>query len=355
MLGSVLLIGLALVISLAAMPVVIRILKGSKIFDIPNARSSHAMPVPRGGGFGLLLPLALVGGLLASSGRLGDDPFVLAIAIGMVGMTLIGFLDDLFSLSAQVRLLLEGILMASCLAIAPFHVHEIALPLVPPIETSGVVGWLLAWLFMVGFPNLFNFMDGIDGLAGSQALIASIAYLLLAQASGAPELALLAALLAGGSLGFLRFNVPRAQVFMGDSGSLPVGFFLAATALALASEPGGLPLPVPVLVLWVFLFDAGLTLVIRAARGRRLHHAHRQHLYQRLVASGFTHVRVTAMYALAMIGAAVAAWSYLHAGDTWRLVILVVVAATSCALALTVLQRYRSRVVWDASRCEQDD
>jgi len=355
MLGSVLLIGLALVISLTAMPVVIRILKGSRIFDIPNARSSHARPVPKGGGFGLLLPLALVGGLLAASGRLGDDPFVVAIALGMAGMTLIGFLDDLYSLSAPLRLLLEGVLMAGCLAIAPFHVHVIALPLAPPIEAGGVLGWLLAWLFMVGFPNLFNFMDGIDGLAGSQALIASIAFLLLAQTSGTPELALLAALVAGGSLGFLRHNLPRAQVFMGDSGSLPVGFFLAATALALASEPGGLPLPVTVLILWVFLFDAGLTLVIRAARRRRLHHAHRQHLYQRLVAGGFTHARVTAMYALAMIGAALAAWSYLHAGDLWRLVILVVVAATSCALALAVLRLYRVRVVWAASRCEQDD
>lgn len=355
MLQPLLVFGLALALSLAATPAVIRVLLNSRIMDVPNRRSSHAVPVPRGGGFGILLPFALITGGLLLAGGLRSDAYLPALLLGMAGLTLIGFLDDILSLSALLRLALEGALMAVCLALSPLALTQIDLPMLAPLPVAGPVGWLLAWLFLVGFPNLFNFMDGIDGLAGTQTVIAGLALALLAHLEGRADLALLCAAVAGGGVGFLRHNLPRARVFMGDSGSLPIGFFLAAVVLVLAGPGGSLPLPAPVLVLWVFLFDAGLTLTIRACRGRRLHHAHRQHLYQRLVASGLAHVRVTALYGLAMIGAAAAALVYRQATDPWRLVLAAAVLTVSAALAAVILRLYRLRVVHGAVGRTRDD
>lgn len=346
--------GLALVLSLVMTPLVIRVLLRSKIMDIPNLRSSHSVPVPRGGGFGILIPFVLIIGVMLLVGALRFDAIMLAIMVGLAGMTLIGFLDDIFSLSALIRLALEGLLMGVCLALAPLQLREIAFPLSPPIAT-GIAGWVLAWLFLVGFPNLFNFMDGINGLAGSQTLIACVTLTILGHLSGQTNLAVFTAVIAGGSLGFLRYNVPQARVFMGDSGSLPIGFLLAATALALSGRGAGIPIIVPVLVLWAFLFDAGLTLVIRACRKRRLHHAHRHHLYQRLVAMGYSHARVTVMYSLMMISLAAVALVYQHAGESLRLLLLIVVIATSFGLAALVLYAYRRRVVQCVTRPQRDD
>jgi UDP-N-acetylmuramyl pentapeptide phosphotransferase/UDP-N-acetylglucosamine-1-phosphate transferase len=355
MLEPALIFGLALILSLAIMPLVIRFLQASRIIDVPNRRSSHAVPVPRGGGLGIVISLILVCGGLGLLGRLESTPFFVAILVGTVGMTAVGFLDDLVSLSAPLRLLLEGGLMAACLTIAPLRIEVVALPVLASLELPPAAGWVLAWCFLVGFPNLFNFMDGINGLAAFQALIASLSFAVLAMISHQGPLVLIMAVTAGGSLGFLRYNFPNARVFMGDSGSLSVGFVLAATALALSSGPTGVPLPASVLMLWVFLFDTGLTLVIRVLRGRRVGQAHRQHLYQRLIASGWSHTRVTLLYALAMTAVSLGALLYLPASDPAKLLILIAVLALSGMLAVAVLWYYRLRVMRLGPESRRDD
>ncbi|MDY0110140.1 MAG: UDP-N-acetylmuramyl pentapeptide phosphotransferase [Candidatus Krumholzibacteria bacterium] len=333
---------LALVLSLTLTPLVIRLLRNSRVMDIPNRRSSHDQPVPRGGGFGILLPAVILVAAAHSAGRLAAGELMAALALGVAGMTLIGFLDDLYSLSALLRLVLEGLLMAGCLVVAPLSLAVIDLPFLPPLAT-GAAGIGLAWLFLVGFPNLFNFMDGINGLAGMQTLIAGAALAVLGHQIGNETVAWGAAAIAGGSLGFLRYNFPAARVFMGDSGSLPIGFFLAAAVLAIAAPGSQVPLVVPVLMLWVFLFDAGLTLLIRTCRRQRLHHAHRDHLYQRLIRLDYSHARVTTIYSVLMLGATVTAFCYLRSGDAVRLALLLVLAAVSAGLALSVLVAHRRR------------
>lgn len=333
--------GLAVAVSFLLMPVVIRVLLTSRVMDVPNRRSSHAVPVPRGGGFGILLTFAIIVGAALALGLLRFDPFALALFVGLGGLTVIGFIDDVLSLSAWIRLLFEGLLMAGVLALAPLGLGEIGLPCGPTLAV-GAGGWLLAWLFLVGFPNLFNFMDGINGLAGFQTLVACSAFAVLAQMTGAQSVGVFAAVIAGGTIGFLRSNFPRARVFLGDSGSLPIGFFLAIVALRLAQPETGTPLVVPLLILWVFLFDAGLTLLIRTLRGRRLHHAHKDHLYQKLVGTGRSHAWVTCVYTAAMCGAAAAAFLYRSGSDLLRCLLLAALVACSSGLAALVLRSHRA-------------
>ncbi len=284
----------AAVASFVTVPLAIRGLARTQVIDVPNERSSHTIPVPRGGGIGMLVPwlvgvtILLVGGDLALSG------FALALTIGVIGMAVVGFVDDVKTLPALPRLIVEGALVAVCLWMGDVTISSLALPGIGSVEL-GVLGLPAAWLFVVGFTNMFNFMDGINGLAGFQTLLGAGGLAVISALSGDMTLALPMALLAGASIGFLRFNFPRASVFMGDVGSLPIGFALAMAVLRVHGH-GGLPLWVPVLMIWPFLFDATYTLVNRVVRKRNPFRAHRSHVYQRLVVAGWSHTRVTLLY-----------------------------------------------------------
>jgi UDP-N-acetylmuramyl pentapeptide phosphotransferase/UDP-N-acetylglucosamine-1-phosphate transferase len=296
--------------SLVCVPIVIRVMAGSRVLDIPNPRSSHSRPVPLGGGLGMLAPWLAGMILLWILGDLPFSGFPVALAVGVLVMAVIGFIDDVRNLPPLPRLLTESVLVAACLVLSGLRARALA---VPGFElTLGWEGWLVSWLFVVGFTNMFNFMDGINGIAGFQTLIGAGGLAALATLVGDPVLGLPMALLAGGGVGFLYYNFPRARVFMGDVGSLPIGFALAMGVLRLHVGTGdGLPLWLPVLMIWPFLFDATYTLVNRTLKKRNPFRAHRSHAYQRLVVSGWSHAKVALLYgALGVLTTAAALIAY---------------------------------------------
>lgn len=274
-----------------------------QLFDHPNARSSHVRPTPRLGG--VALAVVLIGGLcgLAAWGTPAWRPQAWAVLAGAGAvLAAVSLVDDLRPMPAAVRL---GVHLA---------VAVVVLRAAGPLETVtlgrlsvGVPGWLGALvvvLWVAGFINAFNFMDGIDGIAGGQALVAGIGWVLLGHVLVAPGLSLAGALVAGASMGFLGHNWSPASIFMGDAGSALLGFLLAAGPLLLAGPSAWLA---GVLLAWPFVVDTTLTLARRALRGEPVWQAHRTHLYQRLVAGGYTHRVVASLYmGLAALGGLVA-------------------------------------------------
>jgi UDP-N-acetylmuramyl pentapeptide phosphotransferase/UDP-N-acetylglucosamine-1-phosphate transferase len=267
------------------------------VLDIPNQRSSHRVPTPRGGGVGivagflagLLVWLVLLGGSLS--------PRALGWLCGALIVAGVSFLDDLRPLPAWLRLGVH-LLAAGLLTIVGVQEREQPLLLAIPLA--------FAWIVLV--TNIYNFMDGIDGLAGAQAIVAGIALAVAGWLVGNPLVMAAASLLAAASAGFLVHNLPPpARLFMGDVASTFLGFSFAGLTLlgSLGVGGGRLPVELGAIVLAPFLFDGLLTLARRVLRRERWFEAHRSHYYQRLVSSGLTHGQVTALYtALAALAAA---------------------------------------------------
>ena len=182
-------------------------------------------------------------------------------------------------------------------------------------------GWLgvpLAFFWVVGLTNAYNFMDGIDGLAGSQAVIAGVGWAGLGWLRGEPLVSLLGLLVAGSSLGFLLHNWPPARIFMGDVGSAFLGFTFAALSVLAAQQNPRLAVA-GILLLWPFIFDTIGTFLRRLRRRENVFAAHRSHLYQRLVIAGYSHRTVTLLYSgLALVGLVLAlVWVLALPGADW--------------------------------------
>jgi UDP-N-acetylmuramyl pentapeptide phosphotransferase/UDP-N-acetylglucosamine-1-phosphate transferase len=265
-----------------------------QILDHPNERSSHSSPTPRGGGLGIVV--VVVAGMLfldhSAAGALWPW-LAAAIAIAVTG-----WIDDVRSLPTALRVpvhLLAGI--GVVLAYGGF------------VGLSDVSFGLLAapltvlWIF--GLTNAFNFMDGIDGIAGAQALVAGAAWAAIAWHSHDAVLLHAALLIAAASAGFLLHNWSPARIFMGDVGSTFLGFTLAVVPLF--SAAGRRDALVPALIVWPFVFDSSFTFLRRLRKRENVFAAHRSHLYQRLTMAGWSHCRVALLYmAFAAAGGAAA-------------------------------------------------
>ncbi len=254
-----------------------------RVLDQPDARRLHQVPTARGGGLGIAVVL------LAATPWLGQGGA--AFALGLAITAGAGFIDDLRPLPALAKLLLQAL---GAIPVA------LAWPLLPAL-LGPVAGVAAAWLLVVALVNIWNFMDGSNGLAATQALLFGATMALLA-GLGTP-LAWLGLALAGGALGFLPWNLPRARLFLGDVGSHALGYAVAALSLLALSGATGIEAWQPLLLASAFLVDASLTLLRRFARGEKVWRAHREHLYQRAVAHGASHGQVCAAYA-AWTGAA---------------------------------------------------
>jgi Fuc2NAc and GlcNAc transferase len=268
------------------------------LLDVPNQRSSHAIPTPRGGG------LAIVAGTLGTVIALyfcGWLPprLVLALTLGGGLVAAIGGMDDRQGVPVYVRLCAHCV--AAGLAIGLVGSIE-SLPIGHVVVPLGYAAWLVTLISIVWFLNLFNFMDGIDGIAISEAIFMSAAGGLLAGINGAPPGFVVAMLaLAAACLGFVPLNWPPARMFMGDAGSGFLGFAAAVFALATIVS-GVLSVWTWILLSGTFLVDATFTLVRRLVHGDSIHHAHRSHAYQRLSRKWQSHRRVTMCYIAINIG-----------------------------------------------------
>jgi len=251
--------------------------------DHPNERSLHVTPTPRVGGLGMMA------GVLVAALWLADVTLLPAI-LGAFALAALSVIDDLRGLPVRVRFFAHFVAAAGCLF------------------ALGLTGWslLAGTLAVVWMTNLYNFMDGADGLAGGMAAIGFGALALGAWLGNAPELAVFCAAIAAAALAFLRFNFPPARVFMGDAGSIPLGF-LAATLGIVGTLEGVWTWLFPLLVFSPFIVDASVTLGRRALRGEKIWRAHRSHYYQRAVLLGASHRQLAlAAFALMLVMAALA-------------------------------------------------
>jgi Fuc2NAc and GlcNAc transferase len=268
------------------------------LIDIPSARSSHTYPTPRGGG--VAIAVVVLAGTIAIALLLPlDAKPVAALLVCGAMIAWVGFIDDRNGLSARFRL------VAHFVVVLPTVFFVGGLPdlsvgtLRIPYELFGVA---IAGVGAVWFLNLFNFMDGIDGIAASQAVFISGAALLLGRLEGLDEPAsALLVPLAAASAGFLLLNWAPAKIFMGDVGSGYLGVQLAILALLL-SNLGYLSIWTWLILASVFIADATATLVVRMVRGENWATPHRTHLYQRLAVKWRSHSRVALVYMLVNVG-----------------------------------------------------
>lgn len=273
------------------------------VLDRPNERSSHTTPTPRGGGLAVVAIVLVAVVALVISGLLSLRVGV-AFGVGGLAVALIGWLDDHRPLPAGTRALVH---VAAAIWAVYWTGGLRELDLGAGSLTLGFGGNVLAVLGVAWLINLFNFMDGIDGLAGAEALaVGGIGASLLAL-GGNHGLALLSAVVAAAAFGFLCWNWAPARIFMGDVGSGFLGFAFAV--LALASEAAdGPPLLVWLLLLGAFIVDATLTVMRRVVRGEPWYAAHRRHAYQRLVQAGYSHRQVTTWILALNLGLGALAW-----------------------------------------------
>ncbi|MCO6427508.1 glycosyltransferase family 4 protein [Nitrosomonas communis] len=260
-----------------------------KILDIPNTRSLHSTPVPRTGGIGLLLPTLIIWLLFPVS-----LPIPLWVGLGL--LALVSLADDVMNLSVLVRLLVHIIVAMGFSTMLLLDTH----------------GWVVVigiGMAMIWMCNLYNFMDGSDGLAGGMTLIGFGYYGVAALLAGNMEFAMVNFCIMASAGAFLRFNFHPAQVFMGDVGAIPLGF-LAGVLGTLGWTKELWSLWLPLLVFSPFIVDATVTLVKRLYRGERIWQAHREHYYQRMIQSGFGH-RNTALlgYILMLLAGGSAVWT----------------------------------------------
>ncbi len=297
------------------------------VVDKPNNRSSHDRPTVRGGGIAILAAVVL-GALLI------HQPAAGGVMLSLVGLGLflavLSFWDDLKSLPPALRF--GGHAVAALAAIAVLGWPQLNIEISPSQSFKPWIGCGLGLMFLwlAGYTNAFNFMDGINGIAAGQAtLTAAASGLLAGLVSGqwtSPSI-LFSFVIAGAAAGFLLHNFPRARMFMGDVSSAPLGFLLAAVALWIAQTTGWWLL-IPLALLHAnFVLDTAITLLRRIYRGERWYSAHREHFYQRLVRSGKGHAFVTAwemvlqaLVILLMVG-------YLHAGTGARIACIVAVVS----------------------------
>jgi UDP-N-acetylmuramyl pentapeptide phosphotransferase/UDP-N-acetylglucosamine-1-phosphate transferase len=310
------------VISALLTPLARSIARQLGALDLPNERSSHSVPTPRTGGYAIVIAIA-VGALAAGTFR---DPRLLAVGAGSLVLIVLAAFDEVRTLSRVGRFILQ-LLVGGLVAFALTPIH----PVGSQIYFLAFLGAAILWT--VWMTNAYNFMDGINGLASSSAVVTGVTMAIIFSQRGDLPAAGLALAITGATAGFFLWNM-TGSIFMGDVGSSTLGFLFACLVLRARSD--GLLVPA-ILPLAPILFDATLTLIIRAARGERFFSTpHRSHCYQLLVQRGWSHASVTALwFGLAMACAAVALdWQRL--GASGRVVAgLALIAAHILVFALS--------------------
>jgi len=303
----------SILVSLVSIRVICSSRFGKGVQDIPNERSLHSTPVPRVGGVGLVAGLLCGWGVMAAA-------LVWWLLLPLIVLFVVSLLDDVRGLTVRQRL--SAHLVAAAILVAG----------------SGLLGQsivlaLAALLLTVWFTNLYNFMDGSDGLAGGMALFGFGMYGIAALVAHDQALAMLNLSIGAAAIGFLYFNLPPAKVFMGDAGSISLGFLAAAMGLW-GWQQGYWGAWFPLLVFSPFVVDASVTLLKRALRGVKVTEAHREHYYQRAIQMGWSHRNVAFIEYVLMLGVGISALFALGAPFPWQ--VFMVWAGIYGALMMTL-------------------
>jgi UDP-N-acetylmuramyl pentapeptide phosphotransferase/UDP-N-acetylglucosamine-1-phosphate transferase len=309
------------------------LLRRAAVLDRPNERSLHAAPTPRGGGIAVVGAILfawlglIVAGLVA--------PSLLAVVLGAALLAVVSWRDDVGGLPPAVRL------AAQCIAVS----LVLGMLVLIGAETLSQ-GWLPRWLDLgvtallwLWFVNLFNFMDGIDGIAASEAAAIAIGLVLFAAVGVGhdPRLAILSATIAAAAFGFLVWNWAPARIFLGDVGSVPLGFLLGFLLLGVAADGHW---KIALILPLYFLADATITLLRRLARGERVWQAHRQHFYQGAVQRGLGHATVVRRVIAADVALVGCGWA---AENGWGVAALGAAAIVVLVLLLSLAGAWSRR------------
>lgn len=298
------------------------------IIDIPNERSSHEIPTPRGGGMAIIVSF-----LLASLALLYFHPIEnlpgLFFWTGLVLVAITSLLDDRLNLPVYIRF---GLHLAAAVMVSLETGGFEKFPLPQPYAFDlGVFNHPLTVFWILAVLNIYNFLDGIDGYAAVQGLVACIGLALLNPMGTGFELSIL---LAAAIAGFLVFNWHPAKIFMGDIGSASLGFIFATLPFYLTEVPVNVGIFSMGIFLWFFLADGAFTILRRVLKGEKIWEAHRSHIYQRLVIKGFSHAKVTSYIMLASFSVTIIHLYLYHYHSSYLLISLAV------ALALFILLIY---------------
>jgi Fuc2NAc and GlcNAc transferase len=249
----------------------------------PGARQSHQLATPTGGGLGLIISIVVTTICLQLALALPGFWWQNMLP-GVLLLAIVGWRDDKQTVSPLIRLLVQ---LAVSVWLIGFGWSEFSL------KDWGL--FTIVTVAMVWLMNLYNFMDGSNGMAGFQGVFAGVIMAVFFQMGEQHAMALIALVVAAACMGFLPLNFPQARVFMGDVASVPLGFIFASLAVY-GIQTGSLSLSISILVMSVFIIDATLTLLVRLFRGERWYTAHAQHVYQRLIALGWSHRQVLVIY-----------------------------------------------------------
>ncbi|MDQ6962556.1 MAG: glycosyltransferase family 4 protein [Mariprofundaceae bacterium] len=269
-------------------------LRRVQIMDVPNERSSHHQPTPRGGGIAIVLTfmIGMLSILLLGEETHIKEEYFYAFAFSSFLIAAISFYDDISAKSFKVKLfthMIAVVVLLSCGVV----LDVMSLPVLGEVHLSWV-GWLISFFWLLGLTNAYNFMDGIDGLAAGTAVIVSAFFAYITFVQGSHFIYICCYTIFAGALGFLFFNVSPARIFMGDVGSAFLGFTFATMAIIAArydhSHTSFLVMP---LLLFHFIFDTVFSMSRRILAGENAWQAHRTHLYQLCVQIGCSHHQVT--------------------------------------------------------------
>jgi len=293
------------------------------IKDHPNERSLHATPMPHTGGLAMLAGIGMAWAWCA--GQHGWPAALTWMVFPLLLVATVSFLDDVRSLPALLRLVVHGI-AAFVLVYGGF-----TLP--------GTLGAVVSWFAIVWMMNLYNFMDGVDGLAGGMAVFGFAFLGLAGWLSGHMEYAQFVWVIAASALGFLIPNLPPARIFMGDAGAVTLGMLAAAFSLW-GVHDHVFPIWFPVLVFSPFIVDATVTLIRRALRREKIWQAHREHYYQRLVLLGWGHRKTLLAEYVLMLGCGVSALA-MQMQPAWIVPGITLWIVSFAGIAWIVDQRWR--------------
>lgn len=285
--------------------------------DVPNDRSLHSQPIPRIGGWGVI-PAAIAAAFFF-------DAIEWALAGLAMLLFVVSYMDDRIGLPILVRLTTHAVVSIAWLIFGPASL---------PLLLAGIAAIAIMWWI-----NLYNFMDGANGLAGGMGLIGFLAYAVAAASGDMVPLMVWSLALAGACAGFLLFNFSSARVFLGDCGSVPVGFFVGAIGLW-GWSGGAWPAWFPFLVFAPFFLDATITLLRRMISGEPFWQAHAEHYYQRLIRSGWSHPRTALREFVVMAASAILATAMLTWSVSAQYFGLVTTACVFVSLAIFVDRRW---------------
>lgn len=310
--------------------------KRKQITDIPSNRSSHTTPTPRGGGVGFVITtLVLLSGYQIFFESTDDEHTVWVLIIALVIISVLGLYDDKGGLSKRVRFLVQF-----CVAfIILIFVQGLDWFYIPGIVewNAGLFGIPLGLLWMVGVTNIYNFLDGVNGIATLQGIVAALAWCVFGFIFNEPLLISANVILTGTLLAFLRYNWTPAKIFMGDAGSVFLGLWFSAMPFWAGylqhSFNTGHTIWFAAILLWPFLFDGSFTIFKRYRSGENILDAHRSHLYQRLHIAGWSHQKVSSLYGIFAVICMLFGLAFLYSPELLRTGIVIFLFAISLFFA----------------------